>query len=884
MKKFLKIFAIVVGVILLILVLAPFVFESQLKDLVRKTINENVNARVDFADINLSLFRNFPDATVAIEDIKVINNAPFEGDTLALSEEVVLQMSIKELFKGAGEPIKVDALKINKTLLNIKIDSLGNNNYDIAIKDNTSTPSDSSGGFNFDVEHYEINDSRVNYVDEGSKIALMVYDLNHEGTGDFSANTSTLSTYSTALVSLNIDGTNYLNKNKVKLDADFKMDLEKLRYTFLENEAMINQLPLTFDGYVQVNENNNEVDISFKTPTSSFKNFLAVIPEEYSKNIENVQTKGDFIVDGYIRGIVDELHIPKMRIKIASENASFKYPDLPKAVEDITILTEVVNETGLAEDTYVNIDALNFRIDQDAFRANGSLRNITENMLVNLAVKGRINLANIEKAYPLELQQDLNGIVTADLTTSFDMDSVEKENYQNVKSSGTATITNFSYASPEIPNEIKLATAVLKFNPATVTLENSVLTTGKTDLAISGTIQNLMGYLFTDQKLKGNFKAKSNTFSVNDFMVKKTAFEPAAATTTTAAEDAIRIPSFLDAQLDFAANRVLYDNLVLENTTGNLRIANETATLSNVTSNIFGGKIGLNGNVSTLKATPQFALKLDLQTIDIARAFDDMELLRNLAPIAQALQGTLSTDIDLKGDLNNDLTPQLNTLAGNAIAQILGAKVNPAQTPLLAQLDQQLNFIDLNNLNLKDLQTKLTFINGQVEVQPFDFNIKGIKGRASGSHGFDMSMNYEVALAIPAKYLGSQIGTTLAKLSAQEQDSMTVALPIGLKGTFNDPIVNVNVQQAVNNLTQSIINNQKENLKEKGKNILTDIITGKTTGKTDTTAAGSTVKKDSIAQKAAVKEAAKDILGNILKKKKKDTTSVKKDTTNQKSN
>ncbi len=95
-----------------------------------------------------------------------------------------------------------------------------------------------------------------------------------------------------------MDSVNYLNRNKLKLDADFKMDLENMRYTFLENEAMINQLPLTFDGYVQVNENNNEMDISFKTPTSSFKNFLAVIPEEYSKNIEDVQTQGDFVVNG----------------------------------------------------------------------------------------------------------------------------------------------------------------------------------------------------------------------------------------------------------------------------------------------------------------------------------------------------------------------------------------------------------------------------------------------------------------------------------------------------------------------------------------------------------------------------------------------------------
>src|SRR5690606_21476589 len=162
-------------------------------------------------------------------------------------------------------------------------------------------------------------------------------------------------------------------------------------------------LPLKFDGYVQVNEDNNEMDITFQTPSSSFKNFLAVIPEEYSKNIEDVQTTGDFVVKGIIKGIVDETHIPKMDISIASQNAPYQYRNLPKGVDDITMLTQIKNETAISPDTYVDINKLEFRIDQDVFTANGTLRNLTENMLVNLAVKGSINLANIEKAYPLEL-------------------------------------------------------------------------------------------------------------------------------------------------------------------------------------------------------------------------------------------------------------------------------------------------------------------------------------------------------------------------------------------------------------------------------------------------------------------------------------------------
>lgn len=886
MKKFLKITGIVLGVILLLLFLAPYLFESQIKNLVQKTINDNLNAQVTFDDIDLSLFRNFPDATLGIEELRVINNAPFEGDTLAYSEEVVLQMSVRELFKGSGEPMRIDALKLNNTLLNIKVDSLGNANYDIAIEDNaTVTDTTQSRGFQFDVQHYEINNSKVTYLDEGSKIRLLVEDLNHEGTGDFSAETSNLSTFSTALVSFAMEETTYLNRNKIQLDADFEMDLENMRFTFLENEARINQLPLTFDGYVQVNEDNNEMDISFRTPSSSFKNFLAVMPEEYSKNIEDVQTSGDFILNGQIRGIVDETHIPMMDINISSNNASFKYPDLPKSVEDITIAAEIRNETGLPEDTYVNINNLNFRIDQDVFNANGNIRNLTENMLVNMSVNGTINLANLEQAYPLELEQDLNGVITADVTTSFDMNSVENEQYQNVKSNGTATIRDFSYSSPEIPNEIKLTTANLNFQPGTVRLENMQATTGQSDLNASGIINNLMGYLFADQNLKGRFQVNSNTFSVNDFMVadeETTSGETGTAAGTeeapATAGEAIKIPSFLDAQLDFTAKQVLYDNLVLQNARGSLQIVDETATLDNITAGIFGGNITLNGNVSTKEATPTFNMDLNLNSIDIVQSFNDLELLRNLAPIAQALEGKLSTDLTLRGNLNQDLTPQLQTLAGNALAEVLGARVNPEQTPLLARLDERLAFVNLNDLDLNDLRTRLTFNNGRVEVEPFDFNIKDIKATAGGSHGFDMSMNYKVNLEVPAKYLGSEVGNTLSRLSSQELQNTTVELPVGLTGTFQNPTVNVNVQQAVTNLSQKIIRGQREDLEQKGRDVLGGILSGgnRSQAPQDTTAGNQTQRRDTVPkQQETVKDAARKVLGGILggNRKKQDTTS-----------
>jgi hypothetical protein len=868
LKKILKITGIVFLSILLLLISAPFLFKSQLKDLVRKEINKNVNATVDFSDLNLTFFRSFPQATVVLKDLSIINKAPFEGDTLAVTQELLLKMSIKELFKGSGNPKKIDEISLNNAYVNIQVDSLGNASYDIAIQRDAQVEETDPDSFQFDLTHYEINNSRLRYADKTQNISLLLEDLYHSGTGDFSLAQSELKTITSSIISLDYGGTNYLNKHKLALDAVIRMDLDEMKFTFLENGAVLNQLPLTFNGFFDVNEDHNYIDLTFKTPTSDFKNFLAVIPETYSKNIENVQTTGDFSVNGKLEGRIDDTLIPKMDIHILSNNASFKYPDLPKSVRDINIDIKLLNTTGLMEDTYLTFDDMRFRIDEDRFSTTGSLRNLTENMLVNMTLNGTINLANIEQAYPLDLEQDLNGILTADLTTSFDMNSIEKEQYQNIKSSGTAELKNFRYVSPEFPNPIEISTANLNFREGEVRVPQLVLATGKTDLNASGTIFNLMGFLFTDQQLKGNFNVTSDTFSVSDF----TMAEHTETTPGSSPSEAIKIPSFLDTRLDFSANRVLYDDLVLTNTKGTLLIKDEKAELQNISSGLFDGTINLAGNVSTKEAIPSFNMQLKMSALDIVKSFNGLELFQNLAPIAQALEGRFQTDINLSGNLNKDLTPQLQSLTGDMFVRLITAKVNPEKLPLLARMDEQLQFISLDDVNLNNLQTRLTFSDGAVLIQPYEFNVKGVQVQVAGSHGFDMQMNYNLSMDVPASYLGGDVASALASLSNQDLRNTSVSLPVDVRGTFQNPQINLNMQKAVTELTQKIVAEQKRDLTQQGLDALDRLlgpgVTPQIPGQTQ-----DTVKKTPETQ---IQNAAQNILQGLLGGKKKAGDTVKK--------
>ena len=120
-------------------------------------------------------------------------------------------------------------------------------------------------------------------------------------------------------------------------------------------------------------------------------------------------------------------------------------------------------------------------------------------MLVNANIDGVLNLANITKAYPIELENELKGILKAKLKTSFDMNAIETNAYERIKTTVWLALLDLSF--PANVNPIN-GNAEVNFNPGTIKLDKFNATTGQSDLNITGTINNLLGFLLSDKKQK----------------------------------------------------------------------------------------------------------------------------------------------------------------------------------------------------------------------------------------------------------------------------------------------------------------------------------------------------------------------------------------------
>lgn len=858
MKKIYKILLGIVVFFFILLVSIPLLFQDKVMNLVKTTINNNVNAKVDFSDSSLSLLRNFPNASVQLSNLTVINNAPFEGDTLVYAKEVNLALKLTELFKASSEQLNIKSFTIDDALVNVLVDEKGNANYDIAKSSETEEIKDEEPStFGLSINSYAINNATIKYNDKQGKLNLELTELNHSGSGDFSQSNTELDTQTSTLVSFGMDGNSYAKNQKIELDAILGMDLTNMKFSFLKNEAKLNNLPLVFDGFVQINEKNQEVDINFKTPSSDFKNFLGLIPEAYTKSIAGVSTTGNFSVDGKVNGIIDDKHIPKLDISMKSNNASFKYPDLPKSVQNINIDAQIKNTTGKTENTFVTINGLSFKIDQDTFSGKGNIYNLTTNPKVNASLKGVLNLANINKAYPIDLENELSGVLKADLRTEFDMKAIENNTLSRIKNNGKMEVSDFVFSSKDVVNPLHIKNTIVNFTPGTVSLTKFDATTGKSDLNATGTLKNLLGFLLSDKKLRGNFKLNSNTFYVSDFMQEnpEAVENKESDSTKDTPSESLKIPAFLDCTVSANAKTVHYDNLTLQNVRGTLLLKDEKAILQNMTAGIFNGQIALNGEVNTQQKKPTFDMKLGIKSFDIAQSFTNLDLLQSISPIAGAMNGKLNSDIDLAGSLNDDFTPNLASVSGKALAELLTTSINPQKTKALSLLNDKLSFMDLSKLDLSDIKTHLSFKEGKVVVKPFDLKYNDIGITVGGSHGFDKTMNYNVTLNVPAKYLGNEAQGLLSKLSAKEQQNITVPVTASITGNMTNPSVKTDLSSSVTKLSQQLVQQQKDKLVN---NAIGGLLGNKKKDSTSTTN-----KKEETVKKVT------DVLGGLFGKKKK---------------
>jgi len=423
MKKVGKIFLVFLGVLMIAILLIPVFFKDKIKELVISEFEKSTEAELYFGDVSLSLIKNFPDFTLSLSDMGITGKGLFEGDTLMSVGNLSASIDLNEVL--FGETISLKSIRLDKPSFTIITLADGTANYDIA-KASEEVPvevSEEGAAVSFGIQSFSIEDGDFVYYDQSIAYFMQMANINVEGSGDFKADIFDLvSTGTLDLVDMNYDGTDYVTNKAVDLDVTLSMDLPNSKYTFKENEILINSFPLTVDGYFSLLEDGFGMDLKFKAPRSEFKQLLSLVPGIFTESFDDLKSDGTLSFSGNVTGEYNDNSMPAFGLDLIVNDGLFQYPGLPDAIKNVQMGLSVENKTGVIEDTRIDLSQLHLEMGSNPLDANLVVENLKD-FRMDANVKGKLILGELLNYFPME-GYELSGTLNLDAKANGVFDSI----------------------------------------------------------------------------------------------------------------------------------------------------------------------------------------------------------------------------------------------------------------------------------------------------------------------------------------------------------------------------------------------------------------------------------------------------------------------------
>ncbi len=791
-KRILKWTGITFLLLIILIIVAPFIFKDKIIALVKEEANKNLNAKVDFGEFDLTLISTFPDFHFVINNVSVIGVNEFEGDTLAFISQLSTNINLKSVI--AGDKYQVNALTIDKARILGKVLNNGKANWDIAkpSADTTAAAPSEPTKFALKLKKLKISDTYIVYDDQQGSMYGKLEGFNYELAGDFTQDVFVMENLlEIAKTTFNMGGVGYLTNVHIKSKADLDMDMTAMKFKFKENEFSLNDLTLGFDGELAMPKDDIDMNITFKAKQTEFKSILSLIPSVYSKDFASVQTKGKLALNGYAKGTYNDKTYPAFGIDLSIADAMFKYPSLPKSVNNIDIDVKVQNPTGVLDATTIDVNKFHMEMAGNPINITAHVKTPISDPDIKAEIKALIVLASVKEFVPMEVGDEMNGTIKADIAMAGRLSAIEKQQYENFKASGALEITQMKYKTASLPYEVLLNSMKLNFTNQFVELAGFDVKMGNTDLQANGKIENFLQYVFKDDLIKGAFTVTGNLIDLNQLMgpesTETAVATPSAAATSTAVASVVEVPGNIDFMLNAKFGKVLYTNLVLDNLSGGIVVKDKKVDMTNLKMGILGGGVGMSGYYETTNPKkPTANLDLDLTNFDIQTTFNTFNSVKKLAPIGQYAKGMFSAHIeDFKMALNDKMEPDLNTATCNG--KLKTNKVSVGGYEPFNKLGDALKIKELKNLEFSNMDISFEMADGRIKTMPFDVKVNQINTNISGSTGLDQTIDYKWKMDIPRAMFGKEANSALTGLMAQANAAAGTNVTLGekIKVTIN---------------------------------------------------------------------------------------------------
>ncbi|MEL6256328.1 MAG: AsmA-like C-terminal region-containing protein, partial [Bacteroidota bacterium] len=422
----------------------------------------------------------------------------------------------------------------------------------------------------------------------------------------------------------------------------------------------------------------------------------------------------------------------------------------------------------------------------------------------------------VMEIYPIDSMSLAGRILIESFSTEGNYADIEAENYTNLPTSGKVQIDNLAYSDLYyVQPGITISSGRASFTPDKIEFSETKGTLGKSDFKANGYFSNYLAYALMDNEpLKGQMQVVSNTFDTNEWMMDEEVSDSSGEETPL---EVVAVPPEFDVFFEADVENLIYDDIKIKDFSGTVHVADQAVAMQDVNFDMLGGKIKMSGLYNTADINrPTYNFYMDLKQLNIQQAFQKLSMVEAFAPAAQFVEGIANMEVGISGRLKEDMTPILENVSGLGLMEIIQGRLTKSNLISKVQEKTKINALNGGKIDLNDIIAQFEIKDGFIEVNPFDFNIKGIRFTLGGKQNITGALDYSLDIDAPAGSIGNAAYSALSGLTGGSlKTSERVQVNLNVGGTFQEPTVSGGSGGTVDQLKDQAADLATDKLKDK---------------------------------------------------------------------
>jgi|GEM_PF-3671893 len=717
-------------------------------------INEQLVAKVDVnPNIELSLFEDFPYATLIFHDVKIFEPDQ-DADPLLLASVQKLTLGFDVVKVVLHKKYTLETVHLYKASIFPGVKANGESNYNIF---KTIDSSAKTEPIDLNIKKIVLKEVTCSYF---NKITKHSYDF------DILSSISTFqlhnNEYSIALEGdlkikgIALDQLTYFKDREVKLDAAFKYLQDQELLTLNNTAIALNGSIYELSGSMNTG-NTKTLDLHLTSKSGEIATLLSLLPSKDADWIKKYQNKGKVYFDATLKGKYGKAGSPAFDVNFGFENTDIMNPEGGQSITQATLKGRFSNGAQhTSQSSLIEIEQFNGQLNGNPIKGSFKLQNLSDPFLVISAELSQ-NLQDIYKFIPVKGVDSLKG----KLKLSFDFegkinDLKHKEDFEKIKASGEAQIEDGALYIPSIQKSMKNISADLIFNNTDISINSLTFKTAHSDVMLDGIIKNVLRKIILGKGsvlIEGSLYSKKIVYE--DFMLPAPSKGDKAEESTSTA---------LMLSLDCRIDQLQLADLHASKLSGMLQYNDSLLTFSNGTMNISGGKVS--GDARMEIKLPHRSKHIRLANTFSGIAIDS--LLHDFHDFEQTfisyknLSGSLSGKSNVFFILNPDGTVLHESILASIDLDIANGRLQNF-APLMS-LSKFAEEASLKDVRFSKLTNQILIQNKQISIPSMRIISNVCDIDLSGTHSFDNIFSYR--LKVPLKNLSKRKQTEASEKGA----------------------------------------------------------------------------------------------------------------------